>query len=217
MCWVSLAVVLPFFSSGAGSSSLARRAWSIQSWSISDRSLSASVSSFGQERQIHLPFPPTLSLRGGGRGLLGGIRKEQRIFGKAHKVGLLRTLRKTEEARAASKHAKSVRLALEHERLLQPDRPYAIMRAAMRKHGAEMKLYRVERERAEQDYGESGPGSWSSGYHRKLHEDRTLTSKKFRASEAHKSGKNSAKRTAMLDRRGKSESEMLRVRAKSRG
>jgi hypothetical protein len=60
------------------------------------------------------PEALTLSLRGGGRGVLGGIRKEARMLGKAHKAGWIHTMVKTVEARAESKQIKALRMVLFH-------------------------------------------------------------------------------------------------------
>jgi hypothetical protein len=78
-------------------------------------------------------YLPRLALRGGGRGLLGGMRKEQRVFGKAHKAGWLYTMKRTEEAGAGSKSAKGALLAKERLVRKQPDKLHVAMKRRIRK------------------------------------------------------------------------------------
>jgi hypothetical protein len=99
-------------------------------------------------------YLPRLALRGGGRGLLGGMRKEQRVFGKAHKAGWLYTMKRTEEAGASSKSAKGALLAKEKLVRKQPDKLHVAMKRRIRKREF------VRRLQGTQEQGLSGPGTF---------------------------------------------------------
>jgi hypothetical protein len=114
----------------------------------------------GGEEVLPLRTRPLLALRGGGRGLLGGMRKEQRVPGKAHKAGWLYTMTRTEEASAGSKRAKGARLAQELRVRTTPDLDtgHVAMKRRIRKRAFIRRLVAIEAERGKQEQGRSGPG-----------------------------------------------------------